>query len=136
MIGKPKTSETRNFAGQRQDPIDDDGVMLIGSFNKIFEYSGGIFSDLFCAFRGSLGSARRLVVGGYGFGDKGVNQLIVQWLRESVERKLIIVHKDYKDCGRKGRMAVQGLFSKNASQIVGTDAWFEQTSLADLRSRF
>jgi hypothetical protein len=130
MIGKPKPWDE----GQR--PVDDQCVMLIGSFNKILEYTGGIFSDLFCAFRGSLRCTTHLVVGGYGFGDKAVNHSTIEWLRGSTDRRLIIIHKDIEKLGKGARLAIQDLFSRNASQIAGTGTWFQETSLACVRSRF
>ena len=136
MIGKPKVWESQDLSGKPQWPVDDESVMLIGSFNKIFEYTAGIFSDLFCAFRSSLRSTKHLVVGGYGFRDKGVNHSIIEWLRASSDRRLIVVHKNYETYKQESRKAIQDLFSTNGSQIVGTGTWFEETSLAALRSRF
>ena len=136
MIGRPKIWETLDFSGRRQRPVDEESVMLIGSFNKILEYTGGIFSDLFCAFRCTLDSTQCLVVGGYGFRDKGVNHTIIEWLRSSTDRKLIIVHKDYGAYKRTARKAIQDLFRTNGPQIIGTGTWFEETSLGDLQSRF
>jgi len=60
--------------------------MLVGGFNKILNYTGGVFADLFCAFRSALYRTTELVISGYGFGDKGVNRAIIEWLHSSLRR--------------------------------------------------
>jgi len=74
---------TLDFSGSRQWPLSPFSEMLIGSFNKILDYSGGIFADLFHAFRASPRTSDHLIVSGYGFRDKGVNAAIVEWLTSS-----------------------------------------------------
>ena len=54
-------------------------LLLIGTFNKVAEYSRGIFLDLHHRFRSTLREADRLVVCGYSFGDKGINTAVIEW---------------------------------------------------------
>jgi hypothetical protein len=138
MVGKPQGPDfwhTCDFSGKIQWPIGGDSVMLVGTFNKILDYTGGIFADLFCAFRSALCDTKHLVVSGYGFRDKGVNQSVIEWLRASSDRKLVMVHKDYLTFKRDARIAVRNLFEHNSSQIIGTGTWFENASIDDISSR-
>ena len=79
---------TRNPAGQEQLPRS---MLLIGRFNKELEYTSGIFEELHYQFYRSLRQIRRLVVCGYGFGDKGINRKIDQWVFSSPDCKIAVV---------------------------------------------
>jgi hypothetical protein len=54
-------------------------LLLIGTFNKIPEYTRRIFLDLYYQFRRLLNRATILVSCGYGFADKGINEQILEW---------------------------------------------------------
>ncbi len=66
--------------------------VLIGTFNKLEEYSYGIFPYLFSAFDRVLSQATCLVVCGYGFGDSGVNLRLFSELQYRPELKMTVVH--------------------------------------------
>ena len=66
--------------------------ILIGTFNKIYEYTESIFSDIYYQFRKLLSNTKHLVVSGYSFGDKGVNNAILEWLYSDRENKIIVIH--------------------------------------------
>jgi hypothetical protein len=61
---------TLSFSGRMQYPLGFLSEMLLRSFNKMLDYSGGIFADLFYAFRESLRASNHLLVSAYGFRDK------------------------------------------------------------------
>ena len=84
----PDTRHTRNPAGQERLPRP---MLLIGRFNKELEYTSGIFEELHYQFYRSLRQIRRLVVCGYGFGDKGINRKIDQWVFSSPDCKIAVV---------------------------------------------
>ena len=66
-------------------------MLLIGRFNKELEYTSGIFEELHYQFYRSLRQIRRLVICGYGFGDKGINRKINQWVFSSPDCKIAVV---------------------------------------------
>jgi hypothetical protein len=70
---------------------DDRPVLLIGTQNKIAEYTGSVFADLFCLFRSRLRMADHLVVCGYGFGDRGINRQIIEWFYSTSQSGKIAV---------------------------------------------
>jgi hypothetical protein len=66
--------------------------ILIGTFNKMLEYTGGIFLDLLCQLRHRLRLTTHLVVCGYGFADKGINTQLVEWIYSDVANRICVVH--------------------------------------------
>lgn len=92
--------------------------ILVGTFNKIYEYTESIFSDIYYQFRSLLSRSQYLVVSGYGFGDKGVNAAILEWLYKDREHKIIVIHLQadqllQKDARYAIRKAFTGIAKKN-----------------------
>jgi hypothetical protein len=81
--------------------------MLIGVHNKMLKYIGGIFGDLQYHFLTALRKARLLVVCGYGFRDKGMNNHIIDWLNSSLERRMMIYHPAPEELFRGARLAIK-----------------------------
>ena len=82
-------------------------MLLIGTFNKISQYSAGIFRDLHCCFRSTLNNASQLIVCGYSFNDKGINSEIIGWIYGNRERKLIVIHPDPDSLLSNARPAIR-----------------------------
>jgi len=80
--------------GTVQHPNGSHPLFLLGTFNKILHYSKDIYADLFCYFRCTLRSIDTIIVSGYGFGDKGINSQIIEWMAESGSKRIIIIHKN------------------------------------------
>ena len=94
--------------GERQDPLNDGRpLLLIGTFNKDAEYSRGIFLDLHHRFRLTLREADRLVVCGYGFGDKGINTAVIEWYYKKCDRRFLIIHPDPCELFSNARAAIR-----------------------------
>jgi hypothetical protein len=104
----------RDAAGNRHD----DGVawrsigpplILVGRFNKELEYMEAPYWQVFLALAQSLKTRSQLVVSGYGFGDKAINTLLINWLYERApgERRLIVLHQDKDEllAGARGSIA-------------------------------
>ena len=82
-------------------------LLLIGTFNKIAEYSSGIFRELHYQFRSTINKADQLVVCGYSFGDKGINTEIIEWLYGRRKRRLVIIHPHPESLFTYARGAIQ-----------------------------
>ena len=67
--------------------------VLIGTFNKVFAYNSGPFLELHHRFKRALmdEDCAAIIVCGYGFGDKGVNTRLVEWIRQSPTHRLLII---------------------------------------------
>ena len=101
-------------------------LLLIGTFNKISEYSSGIFRELHHRFRSTIMEANQMVVCGYGFGDKGINNEIIDWYYGKRGRRLVIIHPDPDSLVDNARGAIR----KNWPE------WEKYGSISTIRKRF
>lgn len=127
-IGLPLTADIQHTTGPNDQPqraVDWRPLMLIGTFNKILEYTGGVFSDLFEEFRRQLEKTDALVVCGYGFGDKGINGQLIQWLYRAHGRRILVVHPQPDKLRDAARGAVRNKW----------DTWLENGTLCLCESR-
>jgi hypothetical protein len=95
---------------QRQHSIldDDSAVFLIGTFNKLASYTDAVYLEIYYqAFR-SLDETEVLVIVGYGFGDKGINKLVTDWMCRSLERRLVVVGRRADNLWNRSRGAIAG----------------------------
>lgn len=107
--------------------------ILIGTFNKIYEYTESVFSDIYYQFRALLGKSQNLVVSGYSFGDKGVNSAILEWLYSDRKNKIIVINRDpdtlVKTTARTAiRKAFTGIAKNNLitiSKVIQDTSWNE-----------
>jgi hypothetical protein len=83
---------TRNPKGQRQWPVDGRPMILVGTFNKMLQYTSSIYADFHYRLYRSLRDTRNLIVCGYGFGDKGINTYIAEWIAGASEHQIIVIH--------------------------------------------
>jgi hypothetical protein len=81
--------------------------ILIGTYDKMLEYTGGIFTDLFWHFKRVLDITDMVIACGYGFRDKGINNYLIDWLVGRKERKIALIHSD-----------IERLMTKKASPAI------------------
>ncbi len=67
-------------------------IFLTGTFDKILAYESWLFPDQHMRFHEALRAARRVIVIGYGFGDKAINSRLIGWLARRREHRLIVCH--------------------------------------------
>lgn len=70
-------------------------AILIGTHNKMLGYAGpNVFLDLFHLFYRRLfeEKATKLIVIGYGFRDRGINNMIINWFYDNDNNKMIVVN--------------------------------------------
>jgi hypothetical protein len=111
-----------------------DSEILIGTFNKMTEYTMGIYADLFCAFRKALWALDKLVVSGYSFGDKGINASFVEWTRQKGERRTLIVAPHASRYRHEARGAIRKLFADCDVQLTTLDAKFKDVTWERIRA--
>lgn len=116
---------TKSPQGQLQWPIDGRPMFLAGTFNKMFQYTSGIYADLYCHFYRSLPHSQRLVVSGYGFGDKGINTRIAEWIYSAPDRRILLIHPEPENLKRSARGAISNKW----------DEWIDQRTLNILPKR-
>ncbi len=70
---------------------------LVGTLNKLEEYSTEMFCNLHSCFRSTISAVDRLVICGYSFGDKGINERIIEWIRGGESRRFVIIDPHRED---------------------------------------
>lgn len=110
-------------------------AMLIGTFNKMLDYTMGIHADLFCAFRAALSGIDRLVISGYSFGDKGINASVAEWILANSDRRLLIIAPHASEYSRTARGAIRNLFTRVPERIETMDVEFEKVSWQEMHKK-
>lgn len=109
IIGIPSKLDFCNKEESNDDfklQINHRPIFLVGTFNKMLNYIEGIYSDLFFQFYNSLKSIDNLIIIGYGFGDKGINTKIIEWMYSNSDNKLFIIEPKLKELKSKARGAI------------------------------
>jgi hypothetical protein len=57
----------------------------------MIDYTDRVFFEMHYRLMRELDEAERLIVCGYGFGDKGVNKRITEWMCSSSTRKILVI---------------------------------------------
>lgn len=78
-------------ASSKYQAVGDPPLLLAGTFNKLFDYTHGIFLELQYRFHRELAESAHLIVCGYSFGDKGINQRIVERMTSVPPCKLLVI---------------------------------------------
>lgn len=100
-----------NFYPERLDekydqflgPTTGRPCLLIGTFNKMLNYLGGIFELLFEELKTTIQNSEVIIISGYGFSDKGINSQLNKWLAQEYSRKMIIIHPNQESLIQKSR---------------------------------
>jgi hypothetical protein len=103
------------------DVMDGRPHILIGTFNKMLEYTGGVFLDLLYQLRHRLRLTTNLVVCGYGFADKGINTQLAEWIYSNAANRICVIHPQPNNLGNSARGAIKNKWEdwkKNRRLIV------------------
>lgn len=109
-IGLPLTNDlwhTRTIDGRLQTLLDGRPLMLVGTFNKYIDYTSELFPTIHCRWRERLNASDRLVICGYGFGDRGINAQIIEWVYGSRDRKILIINPHIEELKNRCRGAIR-----------------------------
>lgn len=124
--------------GQRYDAVPPPGrpLLLVGTHNKVREYSSLIFVELYYRFIKALHEARPVIVSGYSFGDKGVNRLLADWIETHTSPRMVIVHQEPERLLAAARPAIrekwQGWVADGRLQLIRK--WIEDTTWSELKA--
>jgi hypothetical protein len=83
-------SSARDSLGRRHEAVRRP-LVSIGTFNKMIDYTDRVFFEMHYRLIRTLDEAERLIICGYGFGDKGVNKRITEWMCSSLTRKILVI---------------------------------------------
>jgi len=129
--------DTLNPDGEKQFPREGRPLFLAGTFNKMLQYTSGIFADLHCTFRRSLRTVQHLVICGYSFGDKGINSQIIEWMYQANNKHLIVIHKHPISLLKDARGAIRKNchdWVKNGS-LSCIEAWIQHVHWQEIKKR-
>jgi hypothetical protein len=89
------------------------------TFDKILAYETWIFPDQHLRFHEALRKTERVVLIGYGFGDKAINTRLIAWLARASEHTLIVCHPRSDELRNNPRGAIQNYWKgwKNEARI-------------------
>lgn len=102
-----------------------DGVFLIGSETKYFSYPFEPYNLLMYHFGSNLDQYQRIIIIGYGWGDRAINHTLREWAGRDQSREIMLI-----TCGDEWRYQVgcpisrikcvkdEGLESVNPSEIL------------------
>jgi hypothetical protein len=97
-------------------------LILIGTFNKLQQYTRGNYFELQYLFQERLQKTNILIISGYSFGDQGINSRIIYWLFKSVKNKIIVIHPEPEKLKKNARPAISNqwnyLIKNNALQVI------------------
>ena len=100
-----------DLQGRRHKNLDR-ALFLTGTFNKMFSYLNPVFLELHYRFHRALGETTQLVIAGYGFGDKGINNRITDWMCSAgpngARRMILIEPRSLNDVQQTARGAIAG----------------------------
>jgi len=122
---------------ERFDTIAN-ALILIGTHNKMSNYIQDLYLELYYRFYQALNMHNILIVAGYGFNDRGINQKIFNWLFNP-SKKILIIDPNVEEKKIKFHSALLSEWDKNnriikISDYVENVTWNEiQTKLEQLR---
>jgi hypothetical protein len=110
-------------------------VLLVGTFNKMPEYTTGIFSDLHCHFHRCLQQTHFLVCCGYGFRDKGINRKLSEWINADRQKRLIFVHAEPSKTLDGGRPAIANNWQSwhKQKKLLFVEKWIQDVSWDEIK---
>lgn len=126
-------NHVKNAAGEWMNPTAVPKV-LIGTFNKLLSYAGGIYSELYWQFHRELKSTDVLVVSGYSFGDKGINSRVKEWLISHPARRMVVLHNNPETLYANARGAIRNSWHQwvSTKTVICINKWLADTPLAEV----
>jgi hypothetical protein len=108
---------------------------LIGTHNKMLAYSKPMYWHLFNVFRNRLEDSTTLIVAGYGFRDKGINEIIIDWVDSNPTHTLIVIDPFITKTRSSARPAIQRSFDRwqEKAQLIEVPDRFSEVTWANLR---
>lgn len=91
----------------------NDRTLLIGTFNKMLDYQMKFHRYIIQAFQENIDSHSRLLVSGYGSGDKGINNIIINWFESNDSNQIQIIHPNPENLKLTARGAFKWIANSN-----------------------
>ncbi|MCF3651718.1 SIR2 family protein [Synoicihabitans lomoniglobus] len=110
-------------------------LMLAGTTNKELAYGSGVFLELMFQFHKRLKETELLIVSGYGFADKGINNRLWAWLDARQGNRLVVLHEKPDELRRDAKPSFSHNVDrhKKSGKFVLVDKWMCNCSLEDVK---
>ena len=93
-------------SGRRHEVLDPLPIFMVGAWDKLARYTDAVYLELYHAAFQALGMSDVLIVVGYGFGDKGINKLVTDWMCRSLDHRLVVVDRSALSLWQRARGAI------------------------------
>jgi hypothetical protein len=125
----------KDRSGESQSRDCGRSLLLVGTFNKIPEYTNRIFADLFCEFRRAMRETDLLIVCGYSFGDQGINAQVAEWADSADNAVMVVIHRNPEELklGARGNIFFKWDRWFKGKKLVVVEKWIQDTSWKDIQ---
>jgi hypothetical protein len=112
-------------------------MFLAGTFNKMFQYTSGIYAELHYQMYRSLRRVQHLIVCGYSFGDKGINTTIAEWVDSSDAHQLVVIHPKPETLKDNARVEVREVWEnwESTGKLTLLPQGAEETAWQDIKDQ-
>jgi hypothetical protein len=97
--------------------LKNNPLIIIGSFNKTYEYAAAVYGSLIGHFWHELGRTERLIVCGYSFRDFGINQRLIDWISGVNDHRIIIIHPNPEKCTSGALQPILGYLKQSGQSV-------------------
>jgi hypothetical protein len=125
---------TNDPQGKMQILHDGRPLLLAGTFNKMLRYTSGIYAHLHYQFFRSLYKNQQLVVCGYSFNDRGINNQIVDWMYSSSDNRIVIIHPEPERLKSASRISKYWDEWTQQDRLIIIPKSIEKTSWGDIKN--
>ncbi len=120
-------------SGQMLIDLGGKPIFLTGSYNKLTSYNFGIFNHMHHQFDEKLFDHKYIIMSGYGWNDKGINGRLMEWISSSLDKKLILLHKNpesLKNSKSALRHRYDGLVEEG--RLSPIKKWLSETNIEEI----
>lgn len=130
----PDTMHCKNDKGEYVWKASGIPLFLSGTQNKMLDYRYGIFRHMQNQFHRRLPAHDSIIMSGYGWGDRGMNDDLLGWLHDSKKRTLFLLHEnpeELRDDPRRGLLRSYDDFVTE-KRLIPIKNWMCDVKLAEM----
>jgi len=122
----------RSVDGRRLTTLDAHPYFLTGSYNKIAQYGAGIFLTQMHEIDRALDAHDIIIMSGYGWGDKGINMRLKNWLWGKRGRQILLLYENLESLRNSKALYFQFEKLLEKEMLIPVSKWFCDSKAADL----
>jgi hypothetical protein len=132
---KPDHAKDRN--GRPLLRVDVIPQILAGTHLKATQYGFGIYAEMHFWFHRLLRQHRIIAMSGYGWGDRGINGRLMEWLHSPEDRSLVLMDQKMEDLVSFSRSPLWHRYGPlvEAGRIIPIKKWMQDVSFDEVWGR-